>query len=63
MMNIVRKCMQSDNFEDTRNRYSEFPKIFFDYEVAEKAISVAVIPFKSEWKDLGTWSTPYMRAS
>ena len=40
MMNIVRKYMSSESFEDTRARYSEFPKISFDYEVAEKAQSV-----------------------
>ncbi len=57
MMNIVRKYMQSDSFEDTRARYAEFPKISFDYEVAEKAESVAVVPFNGEWKDLGTWNT------
>ena len=57
MMNIVRKYMSSDSFEDTHSRYSEFPKISFDYEVAEKAQSVAVVPFKGEWKDLGTWNT------
>ena len=57
MMNIVRKFMTSDSFEDTRVRYSEFPKISFDYEVAEKAESVAVVPFNGEWKDLGTWNT------
>jgi len=57
MMNIVRKYLQSDSFEDTRARYSEFPKISFDYEVAEKAESVAVVPFNGEWKDLGTWNT------
>ena len=67
MMEIVRKYMpiindnDDDNqicdFESVRNRYSEFPKISFDYEVAEKAESVAVVPFKGEWKDLGTWNT------
>lgn len=57
MMNIVRKYMTSDSFEDTRARYSEFPKISFDYEVAEKAESVAVVPFNGERKDLGTWNT------
>lgn len=57
MMNIVRKYITSDSFEDTRARYSEFPKISFDYEVAEKAKSVAVVPFNGEWKDLGTWNT------
>lgn len=57
MMNIVRKYIQSESFKDTRNRYSEFPKTSFDYEVAEKAESVAVVPFSGEWKDLGTWNT------
>lgn len=57
IMNTVRKYMQSNSFEDTRSRYSEFPKISFDYEVAEKAQSVAVVPFDGEWKDLGTWNT------
>lgn len=57
MMNIVRNYIQSESFKDTRNRYSEFPKISFDYEVAEKAESVAVVPFSGEWKDLGTWNT------
>lgn len=57
MMQIVRKYMQSNSFEDTRSRYHEFPKISFDYEVAEKAKSVAVVPFEGQWKDLGTWNT------
>lgn len=46
-----------NSFDAVRSRYSEFPKISFDYEVAEKAESVAVVPFKGEWKDLGTWNT------
>ena len=57
IMNIVRKYIASSSFEDTRARYSEFPKISFDYEVAEKAQSVAVVPFTGQWKDLGTWNT------
>lgn len=46
-----------NSFDVVRSRYSEFPKISFDYEVAEKAESVAVVPFNGEWKDLGTWNT------
>jgi mannose-1-phosphate guanylyltransferase len=48
MMNIVRKYITSASFEDTRSRYSEFPKISFDYEVAEKAHSVAVVHFTGQ---------------
>ena len=57
MMDIVRKYIKSNSFEDTRARYCELPKISFDYEVAEKAQSVAVVPYTGQWKDLGTWNT------
>ena len=56
MMNIVNQYIQTDTFQETQKRYTEFPKISFDYEVAEKAESVAVVPFSGEWKDLGTWN-------
>lgn len=56
MMNIVEQYIKVDTFQETHKRYAEFPKISFDYEVAEKAQSVAVVPFAGEWKDLGTWN-------
>ena len=56
MMNIVDQYIKADTFQETHERYTEFPKISFDYEVAEKAQSVAVVPFAGEWKDLGTWN-------
>lgn len=56
MMNIVNQYIKVDTFQETHKRYTEFPKISFDYEVAEKAQSVAVVPFAGEWKDLGTWN-------
>lgn len=56
IMNIVRKYVQYATFAETRANYRDFPKISFDYEVAEKAESVAVVPFTGEWKDLGTWN-------
>lgn len=56
MMNIVDQYIKADTFQETHKRYTEFPKISFDYEVAEKAESVAVVPFAGEWKDLGTWN-------
>lgn len=56
MMNIENQYIQTETFQETHKRYTEFPKISFDYEVAEKAESVAVVPFSGEWKDLGTWN-------
>ena len=52
---IVRKYLSVSTFQELSNRYAELPKISFDYEVVEKAQSIAVIPFKGQWKDLGTW--------
>ena len=70
MMSIVRKYIPVGDhaerasaseiiteFETVRARYSEFLNISFDYEVDEKAQSVAVGPFNGQWKDLGTWCT------
>lgn len=57
MMKIVRQYMQASSFAETYQRYGEFRKISFDYEVAEKAQSVAVVPYTGKWKDLGTWNT------
>ncbi len=57
MMDIVNKYVSYRTFDEVRAHYGDFPKISFDYEVAEKAESVAVVPFDGEWKDLGTWNT------
>ncbi len=54
---IIEKYIQADTFEEIRNRYSEFKKISFDYEVVEKASSIAFVPYSGEWSDLGTWNT------
>lgn len=55
MMNVVNKYVQADNFADLRSHYADFPKINFDYEVAEVCPSMAVVPFDGQWKDLGDW--------
>ena len=57
MMENEQRYVKADSFEEMRSRYSEFPKISFDYEVAEKADSVAVLPYSGQWKDLGIWNT------
>lgn len=37
--------------------FSKLPSRSFDYEVLEKASNVCAIPYKGDWKDLGTWNT------
>lgn len=55
--NIVRGYVNEESFEAIRSRYSELPMRSFDYEVVEKAESIAVISYAGAWKDLGTWNT------
>ena len=57
IMQIVRKYVNHGTFAEIRSDYGKFPKISFDYEVAEKASSVAVVAYNGEWKDLGTWNS------
>ncbi len=54
---IIDKYIQAESFEEIRNRYEEFPKISFDYEVVEKAQSIALVPYSGAWSDLGTWNS------
>lgn len=57
MTKIIEKYTSGKTFAEIRAHYADLPKISFDYEVVEKAESVAVVPYSGEWKDLGTWNT------
>ncbi len=46
-----------DDYYDLYNKYADLQKISFDYAVAEKEQSLAVLRYAGEWKDLGTWNT------
>ena len=52
MVNVLEKYITASSFEELHSRYGELPKISFDYEVAEKAESVAVLPFNGKWNSL-----------
>lgn len=57
MLDIAAKYLNATSYEEVLEQYSKLPRISFDYEVAEKAKDVAVVPFDGEWRDLGTWNT------
>lgn len=57
VLDILKGYGEYSSFDDLSTRYSELPKNSFDYEVIEKASSVAVVPYAGRWKDLGTWNT------
>lgn len=55
LADIVHGYVSEASFDILKSNYSLLPKRSFDYEVVEKADSIAVIPFTGVWKDLGTW--------
>lgn len=57
LLDIVNSRQEIEGFEAFRNHYSDLKKISFDYEVVEKARSIAMVPYGGKWKDLGTWNT------
>lgn len=57
IMDILDKNIKISSFDDLYQNFSSLKKDSFDYEVVEKANSINMIPYKGEWKDLGTWNT------
>ena len=57
ILDILNKNINVNSFEELQSRFSELKKDSFDYEVVEKAKSINMVPYKGEWKDLGTWNT------
>lgn len=53
---ISGKYCNAADFESFRDSYQSLPKISFDYEVVEKAQSVAVVSYQGKWQDIGTWN-------
>lgn len=51
------KYLHYENFDDYLVHYEDYPRISFDYEVAEKEENMGVVRFNGFWKDLGTWNT------
>ena len=54
---LLDKEIENHSFEDVYDRFTSLTKNSFDYEVVEKADSIAMVPFSGQWKDLGTWET------
>lgn len=57
LLEIARKYVSEPTFSGIMERFDQYPKISFDYEVAEKTSHIKMVPFSGMWKDLGTWDT------
>ena len=57
LLDIISRYISESDYHSFYQKYSDLPKISFDYEVVENAKSISVIEYSGEWKDLGTWNT------
>lgn len=57
LMDTVQAQTPFSDYSDLLQRYAELHKNSFDYEVVEKAGSIAMVSYQGIWKDLGTWNT------
>lgn len=57
MLDIARKHIDFESYQDVFDNYDKLKKISFDYEVVEKEKSIKVMRFSGEWKDIGSWNT------
>lgn len=57
IIDIARKYVDQISFDKIVAHYTDYPKISFDYEVAEKANGIGMAKYDGSWKDLGTWNT------
>lgn len=57
LLEVIEKYGKFTSYQDMLDNYGELKDNSFDYEIVDKAESVALIPYKKYWKDLGTWNT------
>ena len=57
VLDMLSSYLDDTSFQSVYDNYSLLPKTSFDYEVVEKASSVAFVEYEGEWKDLGTWNS------
>lgn len=56
MLSKAHDLLDFTDYRDLYAKYSSCPKISFDYAIVEKEPSIAVLRYKGQWKDVGTWN-------
>lgn len=57
LMQIADRYVADRDHSYILEHYADLKKDSFDYEVVERAESLAVVPYHGAWKDIGTWNT------
>lgn len=56
LLDKVHGMVDFDDYRDLFNKYDTLIKISFDYAVVEKELSIQVLRYSGDWKDVGTWN-------
>lgn len=56
LLNKAHSMIDFEDYRDLFNKYDTLIKISFDYAVVEKELSIQVLRYKGDWKDVGTWN-------
>lgn len=56
LINKAHSMIEFDDYRDLFNKYDSLTKISFDYAVVEKEVSIQVLRYSGDWKDVGTWN-------
>lgn len=57
ILNKAHELIDFSDYEDLLVKYGSLKRISFDYAVVEKELSIQVMRYSGQWKDLGTWNT------
>lgn len=55
IIDISKKYVLHNSYEDFQNKYLNFPHISFDYEVLEKEKDLLIVQSNIAWADIGLW--------
>lgn len=56
IINKSHEIIDYTDYNDLFDKYENLSKISFDYAVVEKELSIQVMRYSGEWKDIGTWN-------
>lgn len=57
VLDRCKELLGTSEYSELYANYEQLKKISFDYAVVEHESDIAVLRFKGQWKDLGTWNT------
>lgn len=57
VLNKAKEILGMNQYDELYEKYESLKKISFDYAVVEQELSIGIVKYSGQWKDLGTWNT------